>query len=111
MLRRNGAVFHGCAHTLERGRVGLAAAEQSVPAVPAVCVDATGAGDAYWGAFLATLLAAGLKYRTRTLTPALVHRALRRGAIADSLCIRKKGAIESLPTAQEVDRLEKEVLL
>ncbi len=110
VLRRNGITM--AALTLgEAGSVCYFGGETiPVPAVPAVCVDATGAGDAYWGAFLATLLAAGVE-NTQALTPALVHRALRRGAIAGSLCIRKKGAIESLPTAQEVDRLEKEVLL
>lgn len=77
------------------------------PAIPADCVDATGAGDAFWGSFLATLLHAGVR-STRELTPALVKNAMRRGAIAGSLCVRRRGAVESLPTLAELEQFEKE---
>ncbi len=68
----------------------------SVPVVPADCVDATGAGDAFWGAFLSAVLEAD------ALTPEVVREAMERGAVAGSLCVRRKGAMEALPTAEEV---------
>lgn len=71
------------------------------------CVDTTGAGDAFWGGFLSTLLQAGVK-DTSMLSAALLRRALRRGNIAGWLCVQKKGAIESLPNAAEVARYEEE---
>ena len=80
-----------------------------IPAVPAVCVDATGAGDAFWGAFLADLMTEGVRDRQGLNTPLLRH-ALRRGSVAGSLCVRKKGAIESLPTLSEVLQGERECM-
>ncbi len=73
----------------------------------ATCVDATGAGDAFWGAFLSYLIACGLE-NCAGLNGDILTRAMRRGNLAGSLCVRKKGAIESLPTAKEIDALEKE---
>ena len=68
----------------------------------AVCVDATGAGDAFWGAFLATLSRAEVT-TTAQLTEPLLREALRAGNIAGWLCVQKKGAIESLPTCAQVE--------
>jgi len=68
-----------------------------VPVVPAQCVDATGAGDAFWGAFLSVLLEEKLQ-----LSADVLRRAMERGAVAGSLCVRRKGAMEALPTAEEV---------
>lgn len=65
------------------------------------CVDTTGAGDAFWGGFLSCLLRSGVT-STADLTEELVLRAVRYGNVAGSLCIQKKGAMESLPTAEEV---------
>lgn len=75
--------------------------EFRVPAVPADCVDTTGAGDAFWGAFLACLMRSGVTAMAH-ITPELIARALRMGAVSGSLCVRRKGAIESLPTLDEV---------
>jgi sugar/nucleoside kinase (ribokinase family) len=69
--------------------------------VPAVAVDTTGAGDAFWGAFLAHLVLAGVR-RTADLTADLVAAAGRAGAAAGSLCVRRKGAIAALPTRAEI---------
>lgn len=73
----------------------------TVPGRKAVCVDATGAGDAFWGGFLSCLLRSGVTC-TADLTEDLVCRALRYGNIAGWLCVQKKGAMESLPTTEEV---------
>ncbi|MFH1880144.1 MAG: carbohydrate kinase [Bacillota bacterium] len=81
--------------------------EIRIPPVSAVCVDATGAGDAFWGAFLASLIRAGVT-QTAHITRANLREALRMGAVSGSLCVRRKGAIESLPTLAQVRRYEKE---
>lgn len=66
-----------------------------------VCVDATGAGDAFWGGFLSCLLRSGVT-SVSDLTEDLVLRAVRYGNVAGSLCVQKKGAMESLPTEAEI---------
>lgn len=78
------------------------------PGLTAQCVDTTGAGDAFWGGFLSTLLLAGVK-DTAMLNENLLRRALRRGNISGWLCVQKKGAIESLPDAALVARYEEEL--
>ena len=72
-----------------------------IPGRKVPCVDTTGAGDAFWGGFLACLLRSGVT-STSDLTKDLVHHAVQYGNVAGSLCIQKKGAMESLPTAEEV---------
>ena len=79
-----------------------------IDGLKADCVDTCGAGDAFWGGFLSTLLLAGVR-TPDALTEALLLQAMRRGNIAGWLCVQKKGAIESLPTAQEVERYGKEL--
>ena len=73
----------------------------TVPGRKAVCVDATGAGDAFWGGFLSCLLRSGVT-AVADLTDGLVCQALRYGNVAGWLCVQKKGAMESLPTAEEI---------
>ena len=73
----------------------------TVPGRKADCVDATGAGDAFWGGFLSCLLNSGVKC-VEELSEELVCRALEYGNVAGWLCVQKKGAMESLPTTQEI---------
>ena len=79
-----------------------------IPGLRAECVDSCGAGDAFWGGFLTTLIQEGVK-RPEQLKEELVIRAVRRGNIAGWLCVQKKGAMESLPTAEDVARYGKEL--
>lgn len=67
------------------------------------CVDATGSGDAFWGAFLSCLLHAGVR-SADDLTEFILMRALRSGNAAGSLCVQKKGAMESLPTLWQIEQ-------
>ena len=76
----------------------------TVPGRKAVCVDATGAGDAFWGGFLSCLLHHGVTC-VGDLTEELVRQALKYGNIAGWLCVQKKGAMESLPTTEEVQAI------
>ncbi len=79
----------------------------SVPALKAVCVDSCGAGDAFWGGFLAYLMKSGVTAPGH-LNEALLRTAIEHGNIAGWLCVQTKGAIESLPTAQAVEQYWKE---
>lgn len=75
----------------------------------AKCVDATGAGDAFWGGFLSCLLREGVR-KTSDLNEQLLVKALNYGNVAGWLCVQKKGAMESLPSNDEIDAiLEAEV--
>ncbi len=75
-----------------------------VPGRRAVCVDATGAGDAFWGGFLSALRIGGLE-KPDDLTEELLRRALEYGNKCGWFCVQKKGAISSLPTRAEVEAL------
>lgn len=70
----------------------------------AKCVDATGAGDAFWGNFLSYLLRNGVQ-SVSDLSMELLKQALEYGNLAGWLCVQKKGAMESLPTAAELDAI------
>lgn len=75
----------------------------SVPSLKAQCVDTCGAGDAFWGAFLTTLMKANVQ-TPADLSEARIRRAMEHGNVAGWLCVQAKGAIESLPTAEVVER-------
>jgi sugar/nucleoside kinase (ribokinase family) len=70
-------------------------------AYDARCVDATGAGDAFWGGFLAQLLVEGVT-ECGALSPELLSRALKFGAAAGSFAVQQKGAIAGLPRREQV---------
>lgn len=72
-----------------------------IPGRKANCVDTTGAGDSFWGGFLSYLLRAGVK-ATADLTEELLLKAMHYGNVAGWLCVQKKGAMESLPTYEQV---------
>ena len=73
-----------------------------IPGRRVSCVDTTGAGDAFWGGFLSCLLHSGIA-SSADLSEPLVRRAVQYGNIAGSLCVQKKGAMESLPTTEEIE--------
>lgn len=81
---------------------------ETIPGLKANCVDTCGAGDAFWGGFLTALMKTGIT-STNELTKVILCNAIRRGNIAGWLCVQKKGAIESLPDAETVDRCWKEL--
>ena len=75
-----------------------------VPGRKAVCVDATGAGDAFWGGFLSALRIGGVE-KGADLTRELLQSALEYGNKCGWFCVQKKGAMSSLPTRAEVEAL------
>lgn len=70
--------------------------------------DTTGAGDAFWGAFLAEILRTG-KSNVQELVEADFVNSLKMGAVSGYYCVQKKGAIESLPTYAEILAIKNEL--
>lgn len=64
-------------------------------------VDATGAGDAFWGGFLSHVLMEGIN-APGELTEEVVQQALAYGNVAGSLCVQRPGGIPALPTREEI---------
>ena len=75
-----------------------------VPGRRAVCVDATGAGDAFWGGFLSGLRHSGVEKAADLSTP-LLRSALEYGNKCGWFCVQRKGALTSLPTREELEAL------
>lgn len=67
-------------------------------------VDATGAGDAFWGGFLSKLLMSGVKC-TEDVTEDKVKEALAYGNASGALCVQKQGGIPALPTRREIEEV------
>lgn len=78
--------------------------ELTVAGRKARCVDATGAGDAFWGGFISYLLRNQV-ITVQDITEALLQKALEYGNVAGWLCVQKKGAMESLPTFSEIEAI------
>lgn len=78
-LGENGAVVHASGKQLR------------IAAKPVKAVDTTGAGDSFWGAFLACLLRSG--WRGGPIGTALAERCSAAGTEAAAECVQKHGAI------------------
>ena len=78
-----------------------------VPGRKVKAVDATGAGDAFWGAFLAKLRLSGVA-RACDLTEDILRDALEYGNVSGSICVQQKGAIASIPTRKQIEACLKE---
>lgn len=76
--------------------------EIMVPGRKVPCVDATGAGDAFWGGFLSSLRLQGVA-AAEDMTEEILRRAMAYGNVSGSICVQSKGAIPSLPTRQEIE--------
>ena len=73
-----------------------------IPGRKAKAVDATGAGDAFWGAFLAKLRLLGVD-RASDLTEDIIRQAMDYGNISGCICVQQKGAIASIPTRDQIE--------
>ena len=91
--------------TLGAGGAYVRCAEGSaeVPGFPADAVDATGAGDSFWGGFLAGFCESGRRPEEVTLEDAVSFARL--GNAVASLCVRKRGAIPAMPERTDVEAL------
>lgn len=66
------------------------------------CVDATAAGDAFWGGFLASLRLQGVA-AVGDITEEILRTAAAYGNAAGGLCVQRKGAIAALPSREEIE--------
>ena len=73
-----------------------------IPGRKAVCVDATGAGDAFWGGFLSRLRMQGVE-TAADLTEDKIREAMNYGNVSGWICVQSKGGIPSLPTREQIE--------
>lgn len=74
------------------------------PSMSVPVTDTTGAGDAYWGGFLSSLLLQGIK-SIRDITWEKLSSAARYGTVSAGLSVQEHGGIPSLPTRSEIEKL------
>ncbi len=87
------------------GEGALVATRQGVrvvPAFPVEAVDTTGAGDAFWGAFLYRLTRSGKRPEALSLDEAADF--ARFANAAASLCVGRRGGIPAMPGLKEVEQ-------
>lgn len=75
----------------------------ALPTYPVVTVDKTGAGDAFWGAFLCKV--AKNPVCIKTWDTDTVESYLGWANASGALCTAGRGAIPSIPTAEQVEKL------
>jgi sugar/nucleoside kinase (ribokinase family) len=69
--------------------------------------DTTGAGDAFWGGFLSSILLQGIS-KQNELELEILKNAVIYGNASGSLAVREKGAIKSLPTRKKIEQFLQE---
>ena len=67
-------------------------------------VDATGAGDAFWGGFLSSLIMQGVAAPS-DINETILENALKYGNVSGGLCVTKKGGIPGIPNKEEILRV------
>lgn len=78
----------------------------NVPGIKVKAVDATGAGDAFWGGFLSSLRIQGVE-KAGDLTEEILRKALVYGNASGCICVQSKGAIASIPTRAQIEEFLK----
>lgn len=74
-------------------------AQKTIPGHKVKAIDATGAGDAFWGGFLAKILMFGVQH-VSDINETMVEEALLYGNISGALCVQKMGGIPAIPNKQ-----------
>ncbi len=67
-------------------------------------LDATGAGDAFWGGFLSELLTSGVNCCS-DITEEILQKALMYGNVSGALCVCKPGGIPAIPSRREIEEV------
>ena len=70
----------------------------------AKAVDATGAGDAFWGGFLSSLRIQEVA-AAADLTAEKIEKAMEYGNVSGFICVQTKGAIASIPTRAQIEAI------
>ena len=73
------------------------------PGVPAAAVDATGAGDAFWGGVLSRLLRQG--YPMAAQSAEMLADCLAFGNRVGAYCVGHLGAISGMPTMAQLETM------
>ena len=81
--------------------------EIKVPSVKVPVKDTTGAGDAFWGGFLSSLIRQGVK-KTSDINLDILRMAGGCGTISGGICITKPGGIPAIPTWKEIEQVLKQ---
>jgi sugar/nucleoside kinase (ribokinase family) len=71
-------------------------------------VDTTGAGDAFWGAFLSSILRSTDGY-IKEITETEITKALKYGNISGMMAVQKKGAIDAIPGIKRIEQMFKDL--
>lgn len=91
---------------LTQGKAGATAywkgKEIFSPATGGKAVDATGAGDSFWGGFLSKLRIDGVQ-SAADLTEQGIAAAMEYGNVSGGICVMHKGAIPSIPTRAQIE--------
>lgn len=106
LMRENGIALVVQTLGSKGARAYFGGASFDVPGRKVKAVDATGAGDAFWGAFLSKLRLLGVS-RTDDLTADIIRQALEYGNVSGCICVQKKGAIAAIPTREEIEQYMK----
>lgn len=75
-----------------------------IPGLKVKCIDATGAGDSFWGAFLSFLRFNNVE-RASDLNKELITKAVQYGNVSGAICVQSKGAIPSIPTREQIEKM------
>lgn len=76
--------------------------QKVIPGKKVTSIDATGAGDAFWGGFLSRLLMYGVHHASE-ITEEMVETALIYGNHSGALCVQKMGGIPAIPTKDAIE--------
>lgn len=72
-----------------------------IPGKKVKAIDATGAGDAFWGGFLSRLLMFGIQ-DVSEITEEMIETALIYGNTSGGLCVQKLGGIPAIPDKETI---------
>lgn len=86
--------------------IAARAGGRRVPGYRVEAVDTTGAGDAFWGTFLYSLLSGGEAPQTIGIESAVKYAGFANAAAA--LCVTRRGAIPAMPGLEDVEKFIKE---
>ena len=75
--------------------------QKTIPGHKVKAVDATGAGDAFWGGFLSRILMYGINHASE-IDETMVEAALIYGNTSGALCVQKMGGIPAIPNKQAI---------
>ena len=74
-----------------------------IPSMKVKAVDTTGAGDAFWGGFLSSLLMQGIT-DTSDITMDKLVTAGKYGTVSGGLCVQRPGGIPALPYKADIEK-------